>query len=103
LVVVVFAVQFERFLPTIGSVVSSVYAPIMFPPAGVLVLQHTAHGQNTVHTTQLQLRSVAFIPPKSRVEIRFKLLHFWGQVPHTFGLKPPPWVLCYGCWLPSEK
>jgi len=38
--------QFERFLPPdAAAAVASVYAPIMFPPAGVLVFKHTADGE----------------------------------------------------------
>jgi len=37
--------QFERFLPSDGSAVASVYAPVMYPPAGVLVFRQTAQGE----------------------------------------------------------
>jgi len=36
--------QFERFLPPDAMVVASVYAPIMFSPAGVLMFRHTTDG-----------------------------------------------------------
>jgi len=32
-------------LPTDGTAVASVYAPIMFPPAGVLMFKHAPHGE----------------------------------------------------------
>jgi len=38
-------VQFERFLPPDAAVVASVYAPIMFPPAGVLMFKNTKDGE----------------------------------------------------------
>jgi len=40
-----FLLQFERFLPPDAATVASVYAPIMFPPAGVLMFKQTADGK----------------------------------------------------------
>jgi len=39
--------QFERFLPPDAPAVASVYAPIMFPPAGVLMFKRTTDGEYT--------------------------------------------------------
>jgi len=36
-------------MPPDGSAVASVYAPIMFPPAGVLVFKHNADGEQYIN------------------------------------------------------
>ena len=40
-----FLLQFERFLPPDATAVASVYAPITFPPAGVLMFKNTKDGE----------------------------------------------------------
>ena len=43
LILWLFLSQLERFMPQEGSFVATVYAPIMFPPAPVLVFTQDKH------------------------------------------------------------